>query len=52
MAADEHGNPLDFTVAGGEVHDAKAAPELINKIRLAEMHSLIKATVQRLFVSR
>ena len=36
MAADAHGNPVDFTVTGGEVHDAKAAPELINKIKVAE----------------
>jgi transposase len=36
MAADAHGNPIDFTVTGGEVHDAKAAPELINKIGLAQ----------------
>lgn len=36
MPADAHGNPVDFTVTGCEVHDAKAAPELINKIRLAE----------------
>jgi transposase len=36
MAADAHGNPVDFTVTGCEVHDAKAAPGLINKIRLAE----------------
>ena len=36
MAADALGNPLDFTVTGGEVHDAKAAPELIRKIKAAE----------------
>jgi transposase len=36
MAADAHGNPVDFTVIEGEVHDAKAAPELIDKIQLAE----------------
>ena len=36
MAADAHGNPIDFKVTGGEVHDAKAAPVLIDKIKAAE----------------
>jgi transposase len=36
MAAHAHGNPVDFTLTGGEVHDTKAAPELINKIKVAE----------------
>lgn len=36
MAADAHGNPIDFEITGGEVHDAKAAPGLIDKIGAAE----------------
>lgn len=36
MAADAHGNPIDFEVTGGEVHDAKAAPGLIDKIKAAQ----------------
>jgi len=36
MAADAHGNPIDFEITGGEVHDAKAAPNLIGKIKAAE----------------
>ena len=36
MACDAHGNPIDFEVTGGEVHDAKAAPEVIRKIEAAE----------------
>ena len=36
VAADAHGNPIDFEVTGGEVHDAKVAGRLIVKIGLAE----------------
>ena len=36
MACDAHGNPIDFEVTGGEVHDAKAAPEIISKVGEAE----------------
>jgi transposase len=32
VAADAHGNPIDFEVTGGEVHDAKAADQIISKI--------------------
>jgi transposase len=36
MACDAHGNPIDFEITGGEVHDAKAAPQIIEKIKGAE----------------
>ncbi len=36
MTADAHGNPIDFEIIGGEVHDAKAAPQIISKIKGAE----------------
>jgi len=36
MAADAHGNPIDFEITGGEVHDAKAADTIIEKIGTAE----------------
>lgn len=36
MAADAHGNPVDFEITGGEVHDAKAAPKLIGKLKAAQ----------------
>lgn len=36
MAADAHGNPIDFEITGGEVHDAKAAPQVISKVKSAE----------------
>jgi transposase len=36
MVADAHGNPIDFEITGGEVHDAKAAPEIISRIGKAE----------------
>lgn len=36
IAADAHGNPIDFEVTGGEVHDAKVANRLIAKIGEAE----------------
>lgn len=36
MAADAHGNPIDFEITGGEVHDVKIADKLIEKIGTAE----------------
>lgn len=36
MVADAYGNPYDFEITGGEVHDAKAAEVIINKIEEAE----------------
>lgn len=36
MAADAHGNPIDFEITGGEVHDAKMAEKIIGKIGTAE----------------
>ena len=36
IAADAHGNPIDFEITGGEVHDAKVADKLIEKIGLAK----------------
>ena len=36
MCADAHGNPIDFEITGGEVHDAKVAELLIKKIVTAE----------------
>jgi len=32
IAADAHGNPIDFEITGGEVHDSKVAEKLINKL--------------------
>ena len=32
IVADAHGNPIDFEITEGEVHDAKAAPEIILKM--------------------
>lgn len=36
VAADAHGNPIDFEVTGGEVHDAKVADRIIAKVGAAE----------------
>ncbi len=36
IAADAHGNPIDFEITGGEVHDVKAAPQLLEKIEAAQ----------------
>lgn len=36
VAADAHGNPIDFEVTRGKVHDAKVAKQLITKIGEAE----------------
>jgi transposase len=32
LCADAHGNPIDFEITGGEVHDSQIAPKLIEKI--------------------
>ena len=32
LAVDSSGNPIEFEITGGEVHDVKVAPELIKKI--------------------
>ena len=36
IASDAHGNPIDFEVTGGEVHDAKVAGKLIEKVEQAQ----------------
>jgi transposase len=36
IAADAHGNPIDFEITGGEVHDVKIADKIIEKIGKAE----------------
>ncbi|MBL0319530.1 MAG: IS5 family transposase [Alphaproteobacteria bacterium] len=36
IAADAHGNPIDFQITGGEVHDAKVADKIIGKIGVAD----------------
>jgi transposase len=35
IAADAHGNPIDFEITGGQVHDSKVAGEIINKVEQA-----------------
>lgn len=36
IAADAHGNPIDFEITGGEVHDSKIAGKIIEKVGKAE----------------
>lgn len=36
MACDAHGNPIDFEITGGEVHDSKAALQIIEKVNGAK----------------
>lgn len=36
LAVDSSGNPIDFEITGGEVHDVKVAPELIARLPEAE----------------
>ena len=36
ICADAHGNPIDFKITGGEVHDSKIAPQLIEIVKEAE----------------
>ena len=32
FAADSHGNPIDFEITGGEVHDSQVAGKIIDKV--------------------
>lgn len=36
IAADAHGNPIDFEITGGEIHDSKVADQLIKKVGSGE----------------
>ena len=36
MCADAHGNPIDFEITGGEVHNSQVAPQLIDLLEKAE----------------
>jgi transposase len=36
ICADAHGNPIDFKITGGEVHDAKVAKQLIDMLEKTE----------------
>ena len=36
ITADAHGNPIDFEITGGEVHDSKVAGKLIKKVGKAK----------------
>lgn len=36
MAVDGFGLPIEFEITGGEVHDCKIAPELINKLPVSD----------------
>ena len=36
ICADAHGNPIDFKITGGEVHDSKVAEQLIEVVEEAE----------------
>lgn len=36
ICADAHGNPIDFKVTGGEVHDSKVANQLIDSLEEVE----------------
>ena len=33
MAIDEHGHPIYFKIIGSQIHNVKAAPSLIDKIK-------------------
>ena len=36
ISADAHGNPIDFEITGGQVHDSQIAPQLIERLDEAE----------------
>ncbi len=41
VAADSHGNPIDFEITGGQVHDVKVIDELLAKVAGLEGEHLI-----------
>ncbi len=36
LAVDSYGLPIEFDITGGEIHDSKAAPELIDKLPISD----------------
>ncbi len=44
VAVDSYGLPIDFLLTGGEVHDSKAAPELITCFQMPILWWPIKVT--------
>jgi transposase len=36
MCADAHGNPINFEITGGQIHDSQVAPQLIELVEEAE----------------
>ncbi|NJM33183.1 MAG: transposase [Limnobacter sp.] len=47
IAADAHGNPIDFKITGGEVADITVAPEMFQKIGNAQYFIADKGTIAR-----
>ena len=45
MAVDSYGLPIEFYITGGEVHDSKAAPTLINMLPSASLSSQTEAMI-------
>lgn len=41
IAADSHGNPIDFEITGGEVHDSQVAGKIIEKVSTANTKNII-----------
>jgi transposase len=41
FAADSHGNPIDFEVTGGEVHDSQVATKIIDKVITSDTKKVV-----------
>lgn len=47
LCVDAHGNPIDFKITGGEVHDSQVANDLIEVIEQAEYFIADKGKICR-----
>jgi transposase len=41
IAADSHGNPIDFEITGGEVHDSQVAGKIIEKVSTSNTKNIV-----------
>lgn len=41
IAADSHGNPIDFEITGGEVHDSQVAGKIIEKVMTSNTENIV-----------
>lgn len=41
IAADSHGNPIDFEITGGEIHDSQVAGKIIKKVMTSNTENIV-----------